>query len=127
MDNHLRAPALSFDAPVGDDDGRALKDVVPDDMGASPDDVVARRELGAVVHEKLSAFAETLLDKREKAIWEERLVVADPIPLSRLGERFGVSKERVRQIEARMRKRLKAFLQAELGDEIDFEFQVSGD
>lgn len=127
VDNHLRAPALSFDAPVGDDDGRALKDVVPDEMGAAPDDVVARRELGAVVQEKLSAFAETLLDEREKAIWEERLVVADPIPLSRLGERFGVSKERVRQIEARMRKRLKAFLQAELGDEIDFEFQVSGD
>jgi RNA polymerase sigma-32 factor len=39
-----------------------------------------------------------------------------------LGERFGVSKERVRQVEARLRKRLKVFLEERIGDTIDFEF-----
>lgn len=127
VDLHLRAPAMSFDAPVGgDDEGRALSDVVPGESG-SPHDDVARRELGAIVREKLEVFAETLSDDRERAIWHERLVVPDPVPLSKLGERFGVSKERVRQVEARMRKRLKQFLQDELGDEIDFEFQVPQD
>jgi len=128
VDQHLRAPAMSFDAPAGsDDEGRQLKDVVPDHIGASPDDQAARNQLGSVVAEKLSVFAETLVDERESAIWNERLTVEDPIPLSKLGERFGVSKERIRQIEARMRKRLRAFLEAELGDEIDFEFSVPGE
>jgi RNA polymerase sigma-32 factor len=124
VDLHLRAPAMSFDAPVGSsDEGRQLSDVVPGDK-STPDDDVARAELGAIVREKLEVFAETLADDRERAIWHERLVVADPLPLSKLGERFGVSKERIRQVEARMRKRLRQFLQDELGDEIDFEFQV---
>ena len=124
VDLHLRAPAMSFDAPVGgDSEGRQLQDVVPLE-GTAPDDDVARRELGAMVREKLEVFSETLADDRERAIWHERLVVADPVPLSVLGERFGVSKERIRQVEARMRKRLKAFLQDEMGDEIGFEFEV---
>ena len=48
----------------------------------------------------------------------------DPSSLSVLGGEFGVSKERVRQLEARIKKRLKAYLEAELGDEIDFEFST---
>ncbi|MCP4808269.1 MAG: sigma-70 family RNA polymerase sigma factor [Proteobacteria bacterium] len=128
VDQHLRAPAMSFDAPAGSDaDGRSLKDVVPDAEMMSPVEQAERAQLGSVVKEKLDVFAETLVDDREHAIWFERLTVADPIPLSRLGERFGVSKERIRQIEARMRKRLRAFLEAELGDEIDFEFSVPKD
>ena len=49
------------------------------------------------------------------------------MPLSALGKRFGVSKERVRQLEARLKKRLRAFLEAELGDEIAFEFAAPED
>lgn len=125
VDQHLRAPAVSLHAPVGaDDEGRSLADVVPDNAATHPDDDVAQHELGALVREKLMAFAETLTDEREQAIWTERLTAMDPVPLSVLGKRFDVSKERIRQVESRLRKRLKAFLQAEMGDEIDFEFQV---
>jgi len=125
VDLHLRAPAMSLEAPLGSDaDGRPLQDVVASEGGTTPHEDTARRELGAIVREKLEVFAETLSDVREQAIWRERLVVADPLPLSALGLRFGVSKERIRQIEARMRKRLKTFLRDEMGDEIDFEFDV---
>ena len=44
--------------------------------------------------------------------------------LAALGERFGVSKERIRQVEARIKARLRDFLADELGDEIAFEFDV---
>jgi RNA polymerase sigma-32 factor len=128
VDVHLRAPALSFQAPAGaDPDGRALQDVIPDRTAVAVDDQVAALEIGDHVRQALDAFGDTLTELREQAIWSERLTAADPLPLSRLGERFGVSKERIRQIEARMRKRLKAFLEAELGDEIAFEFQVPVD
>ncbi len=129
VDQHMRAPAMSFDAPAGgsDEGGRQLKDVVPNAEAIGPAEIAGRHQLGSVVKEKLDVFAETLSDDRERAIWNERLTVDEPLPLSVLGERFGVSKERIRQIEARMRKRLRAFLEAELGDEIGFEFSVPGE
>jgi RNA polymerase sigma-32 factor len=54
------------------------------------------------------------------------MVASEPVSLSDLGDRFKVSKERIRQVEARLRKRLKTFLEQELGDEIDFEFATRG-
>ena len=55
------------------------------------------------------------------------MVAVDPVSLSVLGERFGVSKERVRQVEARIKKRLRTYFEETLGDEIDFEFSVPED
>jgi RNA polymerase sigma-32 factor len=129
VDQHMRAPALSLDAPAGDDDpeGRTLGEVVAESERIAPDEAAGRSELGALVGEKLKAFAETLTDERERAIWERRMVAPDAISLSDLGDEYGVSKERIRQIEARIRKRLKTFLEAELGEEIDFEFDVPND
>jgi len=123
VDQHMRAPALSLDLPTGaDEDGRTLAETVSSATATSPEDQAAASELGGIVHEKLATFAETLKDDRERIIWSERMVATDPVPLSGLGARFGVSKERVRQLEARMKKRLKAYLEQELGDEIAFEF-----
>lgn len=126
VDQHMRAPALSLHAPAGDEeDGRALAEVVAEKDASSPEDTAARSELGALVKEKLDAFAaHHLSDERERIIWDERLVASDPISLSELGDRFGVSKERIRQVEARMKKRLKQYLEEQLGDEIGFEFSV---
>ncbi len=124
VDRHMRAPALSLHASTSDDpEGRTLSEVVPEKEPNDPEDKAARSELSDIVQQKLQAFAETSLrDDRERMIWEQRMVAADPVSLSSLGEHFGVSKERIRQVEARMKKKLKAFLEAELGDEIDFEF-----
>ncbi len=125
VDRHMRAPALSIDAPLGEGEGRTLMDVMPDEATAGPESDVMRGQLNEVVKQKLDAFAETLSDERELAIWHERLVAHEPLSLSALGQRFGVSKERIRQLEVRLRKHLKVYLRKELGSEIDFEFTVS--
>lgn len=122
VDQHLRAPALSLHAPAGDEaDGRTLSEVVPEKVANNPEENAARSEFGGLVQDKLSAFAATLTDDRERTIWERRMVATDPESLSALGDEFGVSKERIRQVEARMKKRLKAYLENELGDAIEFE------
>lgn len=121
VDSHLRAPAMSIDAPLADGEGRALVDVLSDEGRSGPETHVVRGQLHEVVRQKLAVFAETLHDERELAIWSERLMAVEPESLSTLGERFGVSKERIRQLEARIRKNLKVFLRRELGEEIDFE------
>jgi RNA polymerase sigma-32 factor len=125
VDQHMRAPALSLHAPAGDDpDGRSLSEIVPERIANDPEQNAARSELGSIVSEKLATFSDALTDERERAIWTRRLVASEPESLSVLGDEFGVSKERVRQLEARLKKRLKAFLEAELGDEIAFEFST---
>ena len=128
VDQHLRAPALSLDMPQSaDNEGRTLAETVSSATSASPEERAAKHELSGIVHAKLAEFAEDLRDDRERTIWTRRMVATDPVPLSKLGEEFGVSKERVRQLEARMKKRLKAFLEQELGDEIAFEFSTPDD
>ena len=124
VDQHLRAPALSLNAPVGADEGRMLSYVVSNPSDRGPDEAVERGELGHMVQERLTAFAGTLLDERERSIWTDRLTSQEPDSLAALGERIGVSKERIRQVEARVKKRLREYLTAELGDEIAFEFDV---
>ncbi len=128
VDRHMRAPALSLHAPAGDEeDGRTLSEVVPERIPNDPEAATARSELAELLQSRLSAFAATLTDEREKVIWETRLLASEPVSLSLLGDQFGVSKERIRQVEARMKKRLKTFLESELGDEIDFDFQAPED
>jgi RNA polymerase sigma-32 factor len=127
VSQHLSAPALSLDAPAGKyEDGRTLAESV-DGGGRSPEGEVARVELGALIKEQLATFARTLSDDRERAIWHERLVTQEPLSLSQLGARFGVTKERIRQVEVRIKKRLRAQLVENLGAELDFEFDVPED
>ena len=122
VDQHMRAPPLSLHAPLGDGDGRSLADVMPDEDIEGPETNVMKGQLREVIRKKLDLFAETLQGDRERAIWFRRLIANEPVSLSVLGERYGVSKERIRQVEVRIRAELKAFLKKELGDEIDFEF-----
>ena len=124
VDQHLSAPALSLHAPMGGEDGRSLSEVISDKDSESPEDMVGSNELGSQVRDALEAFAHTLKDDREVTIWYERLVAEDPVSLAVLGGRYGVSKERIRQVEARIKRRLKIHLRRELGDELDFEFNV---
>jgi len=127
MDQHMRAPALSLHAPVGEEDGRFLEEVIAPEAQLSTDDEAAENQLGAMIQRELESFRAGLRDEREKTIWDDRLTSSDPASLSQLGRQFGVSKERVRQIEARMRTELKQQLQQNLGDEIDFSFRLPED
>ncbi len=125
IDQHLSAPALSLDAPAGRaDDGRALNETVGNEDALAPDERVERGELGSIVSKQLAEFAETLRDDRERAIWTRRLTAQEPESLAALGAEYDVSKERIRQVEARIKKRLKEHLVRELGEEIAFEFDV---
>jgi RNA polymerase sigma-32 factor len=128
VDQHMRAPALSLHGPAGDDEsGRTLAEVVPEKGTPDPETNAASHELGSIVKDRLATFAATLNDAREREIWLRRMVATDPVSLSDLGDEFGVSKERIRQVEARIRKRLKEYLESELGEEIAFEFQIPAD
>jgi len=120
MDVRLQASEKSLDAPIGDGDGRATArvDTIPS-LGDGPETVIADTELQGLLKEKLGAFRETLTGKdKELAIFDERLVADEPLTLQELGDRFGISRERVRQLEQRLTGKLRDYLRAELGDSV---------
>ena len=100
---------LSLTGPRGGDDERSLSDMLAsDEIGV--ESAVGRAELMSAVDENMRAFFEQLTDERERVIWRERLVAEEPVALADLGERFGISRERIRQIESRIKDRLRDFL-----------------
>jgi len=117
MRARLGGREVEFDATVGVD---ASSSRGPDGMSASPrpDEEVADRQLRAAVRRRLDEVAEDL-EPRERAILRERLLADDPITLGAIGIRFGISRERARQVEAQMIRRLRPIFQDLLGTEID--------
>ena len=118
MEIRLQSNEKSLDAPVGDADGRSISkvDMMPS-LGDGPEALMADGELQDLLKGKLHEFRLTLTGKsKELAIFDERLVADDPLTLQELGQRFGVSRERVRQLEQRLTMRLRDYLRREMGD-----------
>lgn len=119
MERRMAAPDVSLDAPLGSDDGdgtRTRLDLIEDDF-ADPEDNVDSVEFKSLLQDKLLTFGAGL-EGRELEIFRDRLVSDEPVTLQDLGDRWGVSRERARQIEKRLVLRLREYLQAELGDAV---------
>lgn len=109
---------VSLDVPAhGDEDGRSRAEVMADGKSPSPEQNVGAGQIHDQLREAFLAFRETL-DERDQAIWDQRLQADDPVRLEDLGDQFGVSKERIRQLEVRIKRRLKQYLQKHLGDDV---------
>jgi RNA polymerase sigma-32 factor len=121
MDVRLQASERSLDAPIGDGEGRATAkiDTMPS-LVEGPETLMADSELQGLLKEKLAAFRKTLTGKeKELAIFDERLVADEPLTLQELGDRYGISRERVRQLEQRLTGRLREYLRDEMGDAVE--------
>ncbi len=65
-----------------------------------------------ILVEKLEEFAKTL-NERETKIFQERLIAEVPLTLQALADQYGISRERARQIEERIKEKLKQFFESE--------------
>jgi RNA polymerase sigma-32 factor len=118
MDRRLAASDASLDTPIGDADGRQTTrmDLLPT-ASAGPDQLTESYQLQEMLREHLDVFKTTLAGK-DLLIFERRMIADEPITLQELGEQFGVSRERVRQLEARLAGKLRSFLSERLGDAV---------
>lgn len=114
MEQRLFNRDLSTDVPVGDDGEATLLDFLPDNK-ETPEERFAEAEYRRALREKIEEFAGTLKDK-ELVIFRERLLNEEPLTLREIGERYGISRERVRQIEEKVKKKLKEYLGREFKD-----------
>jgi len=112
VEQALESHDVSIDAPLTDPDGDTRTVVLP---ATTPgvEESVARRELQERARAAIDEFRRDL-GERERIILDERLLSDDPLTLQALGERFGTTREAVRQAEARLKKRLEEHLRSRL-------------
>lgn len=108
MEAHLGGPDNSLNASFGEEDDLEFQDLLKDD-GPNPEDITAWQHDGAVRSAWLEEALDTLAD-RERQIIVRRFLSEDKDTLAEIGESFGVSKERIRQIEAKALGKLKTAL-----------------
>src|SRR5690606_30671021 len=120
MDRRLARSDASLDTPINEGDGRQIAriELMPAE-GTTPDLATESAQLGHLLRTHLGEFRKDLQGK-ELIIFDERLVADDPRTLQDLGDQFGVSRERVRQLEARMTGRLREYLSERIGDPVTF-------
>ncbi len=122
MERRLAAPDASLDAPMGGEDGEGGARTRMDFMAGSdegrPDLTVEQGEFSTLLRAKLEAFADGL-EGREETIFRERWLTDEPLTLQEIGDRYGVSRERARQLEKRLLGRLRTYLEKELGTAVD--------
>ena len=114
MDQRLNSWEISLDSPLKEDSEDTHKSFLPSD-DLPVDDQIADREAKAILHDKLVLFRAQLKGK-EAVIFDKRLLTEEPMTLQEIGDKFGISRERVRQIESRLKKKLKAYLEEEIED-----------
>ena len=100
---------FSLDTTLTDESGTSHLDLLADE-NASQEEYVAQLEEHQVVREKLAEVAADSNEK-EQYIIEHRLLDEEPMSLQEIGTHFGVSRERIRQLESRVMGKLKLSLE----------------
>ena len=114
LDRRITARDLSLNAPVSnsEEDSMEFIDILEDDT-PSPEVLVARTQ-ETEFRQKYLKDAMFQLSERERHIFTERRLKEDPITLEKLGEHYGISRERVRQLENRAYTKVQTIIHGEL-------------
>ena len=114
MEQRFNNSDISFESPVSPDSTMEHKDLLAQE-GPSVEEIASKRE----IIEKVKFFIDKQKDsfcEREKVILEDRLLQDDSRSLKNIAEQFDISRERIRQIEARLLKKIGKTLQQEMPD-----------
>jgi RNA polymerase sigma-32 factor len=114
MSQRMNGRDFSLDAPMGEDGTETHLDHLAGSGGAHDDELSAAEQDRIVSSRVAQALAR--LDERERYIIEKRVMSESPETLKDLGEHFGFSRERARQLEIRAKAKLKAELEGLAGE-----------
>ncbi len=116
MEQRLDASDMSLDAPINEEEagGASRLDYLPA-LGPGIEEVLGNSEISHMVRERLKSLVPLLSDK-EQYILEHRLLSEEPVTLREIGDMFEVTRERVRQIEARLLQKVRDHLTGNIKD-----------
>lgn len=106
MAQRLSGRDVSLDRPLDGDSSARLSDMQKDENSVPLDEQLAREEQLSLLKTKLEELRPEL-NEREKILLEERLLADEPLTLQEIGEKYGITREAVRQAEARLMKKIK--------------------
>ena len=114
MDQRLANWDLSLDEPLKNDSNTERIEFINIESDTS-EDLVAQKEIEDILHTKVEEFKKTLND-RELDIFDRRIFSDSPETLQQIGEIYSISRERVRQIENNILKKMKAYFKKDMPD-----------
>jgi RNA polymerase sigma-32 factor len=114
MDQRLGSWELSLDQPLTQETDGTLLDILPS-QEAPADEQIASFELRRLFRKKLAEFSKTL-NERDEDILRNRILSETPLTLEDMGQKYGITKERTRQLEARLIDRLRDYIKKEVRD-----------
>jgi RNA polymerase sigma-32 factor len=114
MESHFSRPDQSLNATVGESESDEFMDLLADDS-PSPEAIVGDM-IDSETRAKWIADAMEHLTTREREVITRRFLTDDKITLAEIGETFGVTKERIRQIEGKALSKLRDALQDRVTD-----------
>ncbi len=114
MDQRLDGWDVSLDAPLKDDSDTERIEFLSTDS-VSAEDQVAKKEIEVLLHNKIDEFRKNMTD-REKEIFDLRIFSDTPVTLQEIGDRYEISRERVRQVEKNIIKKMREFFKQEIPD-----------
>jgi RNA polymerase sigma-32 factor len=109
---------VSLESPVRSDSDDEQKNFIPS-SGPGVESIISGREIRTKLAQLLEVLKDKLNDK-EKMILEERLLTDEPLTLQTIADKFQISRERVRQIEVNLLKKMKKYIEVEMPDITDF-------
>ncbi len=114
MDQRLDGWDVSLDAPIKEDSDTERVDLMSSDVETA-EDKVAKKEMSTLLQEKIEAFKKKMTP-REIEIFELRIFSDNPMTLQEIGDRYNISRERVRQVEKNIVKKMRDFFKQEIPD-----------
>lgn len=119
MSQRMDGWEISLESPIRkDESSTTYSDIIS--SGQTPvDELISNIEESETLHQKLAQFKETLKG-REKDIFEDRILAENPLTLQEIGDKYGITRERVRQIESSLMNRIKSYLEEEIPGIKDF-------
>ncbi len=114
MDLRLSKNDMSLNQPLGEDTDTTRMDFLPA-LDPGVEEKLANDEITGMLLDNLRTI-EPFLNEKEQTILNERLLSESPVTLREIGERYGVTRERVRQIEARLLKKIREHLAEKVKD-----------
>ena len=109
MQKRLGSSDISLDAPLGDDSQSSKLDMIVDEQSSGLEESLSKSQIEKIFSTHLEEFEKELFG-RDLEIFQKRMRAENPLTLQEIGTMYGISRERARQIEARILTKLKKFV-----------------
>jgi RNA polymerase sigma-32 factor len=114
MDQRLDGWDISLDAPLKEDSDTERIEFMSTES-ESAEDTMAKKEMESLLHGKIAEFRTQMTD-RELEIFDKRIFSDSPVTLQEIGDKYGISRERVRQVEKNVVKKMRDYFKKEIPD-----------